>query len=151
MVVEYSDIYDSVKEQIPEQDWTDRTWTTRVDGASVEVFRTAWGNEAGEGIYYYSYGQGDDPEQEPIILELVLGDAVENREQKKDELRDRLEGRMKDLIGWEETDDDRVFMRKELPSDPLTLLPRLLEEFKKLEVVSNQINDVLGETAGNPG
>lgn len=151
MVVEYANIFQGVQEQIPEQDWTDDTWNTSHEGTRVSVYRESWVNDENNGIYYRSYGKGEDPEQEPIILELVLGDALDDRDEIREQLNDRLEGDMKDLIGWSRPDDDDVFMRKELPSDPLTLLPRLLEEFKKLEIVSQRIDETLGETTGTPG
>jgi len=146
LVVDYSNIFESVKEQIPEQDWSDRSWSTIHEGTSVQIFRDSWGDSAGEGIHYYCYGQGDDPEQNPIILELVLGDEVEEREATANELSDRLEGDMKDIIGWVRPEEEDVFMRKELPSDPLTLLPRILEELKKLEVVSRRIDETYAES-----
>jgi hypothetical protein len=151
MVVDYSNLFQSVKKQIPEQDWSDETWTTNHDGTSVNVYRESWVTDGQNGVYYRSYGQGDDPEQEPIMLELVLGDQLEDRELFEETLNDRLQGDMKDLIGWSYPDDIEVFMRKELPSDPLTLLPRLLEEFKKLEIVSQRVDETLGEMSATPG
>jgi hypothetical protein len=147
MVVDYSNIFDGVQEQIPQQDWSDESWSaiSDDDSDSVRVFRDPWGEEAG-GIHYHAYGQGEDPEQAPILFELVLGEDVDSPEAIQSSLSERLEGDMKELIGWTRPDDERVFMRKELPSDPLTLLPRLLEEFKKLEVVSNRVDEVLDTT-----
>jgi len=145
MVVEYEDIYESARKQIPEQDWSGPEWTARQDGTSIQVYKQNWNNEHGEGIYFHSYGQGDDPEQNPIILEIVFGEDIQNSVERKEELRERIGEDMKSLIGWEDSEDKSIFLRKELPSDPLTLLPRILEELKKLEIIGQRIDEMLAE------
>ena len=145
MVVDYTDIFESARKQIPQQDWSGPEWTARQKGTSIQVFKQNWKNQNEEGIYFHSYGQGDNPEQNPIILEIIFGENIENPEEKKKELRERIGEDMKSLIGWEEPEDDSIFLQKELPSDPLTLLPRILEELKKLEIIGQRIDEMLAD------
>ncbi|MFB6355714.1 MAG: hypothetical protein ABEJ65_04285 [bacterium] len=145
MVIEYTDIFTRAASEIPRQDWYTENWKVHQEDDSLELFRANWKNENHGGIRFHTYGQGDDPEQSPIMLELKVGDDVDNREQKISDVEDRMVEVMKPLIGWEVINEGDVFMRKELPSDPLTLMPRLLEEFKKLEAIADEIDAMLSD------
>lgn len=144
MVMNYGDIYSSIEDKIPAQDWYTPAWHTNVDEDSITVYRDEWIEDDKLEACFYSYGQGDDPEQNPIILEIHLGGVLDSQNEKMEELEKRVQEELKPLIGWEVLKEGELFARKEFPSDPLTLQPRLLEEFKKLEAIAYRIDQMLG-------
>ncbi|MFB6347114.1 MAG: hypothetical protein ABEK50_15430 [bacterium] len=144
MVMDYSDIYESIEGKIPVQDWYTPEWHADSDGATITVYRDDWIGEDELEACFYSFGQGDDPEEHPIVLSIHLGEVLESHSEKMHELEDRIQEELKPLIGWEIVKEGDLFARKEFPSDPLTLQPRLLEEFKKLEPIAKRIDQMLG-------
>lgn len=144
MVMDYSDIYDGIEDQVPAQDWYTTTWHVNTEGDSITLYRDDWVQNDKLEAYFYSYGQGKDPEQKPIRLEIHVGGVLDSQNEKMNELQDRIQDELKPLIGWEILKEGDLFARKEFPSDPLTLLPRLLEEFKKLEPIAHRIDQMLG-------
>ncbi len=152
MVINYVDIYESIDENIPVQDWHTPEWNSTYEEDSITLYRDDWREGDELEACFYSYGQGEDPERNPIVLEIRLGGVLNEQSEKMGQLEDKIQEDLKPLIGWEITQEDDLFARKELPSDPLTLKPRLLEEFKKLEPIAYQIDELLGyaekETAG---
>jgi hypothetical protein len=144
MVIDYEDIYESIDENVPVQDWHTPEWHSSYEGDSITLYRDDWREGDELEACFYSYGQGEDPEQNPIVLEIRLGGVLDAQNEKMDELEEKIQEDLKPLIGWEVVQEDDLFARKELPSDPLTLKPRLLEEFKKLEPIAHQIDDLLG-------
>lgn len=144
MVMDYSDIYQSVARMLPDQDWWSPEWHVRQSGDAIEVFRENWRKNDGEPfLLYRSYGQGKDPEQQPIVMEIRFGSSGLEPDAHRDALLDDLEPLIRPLIGWHEGEDDRLLLRKELPSDPLTLQPRLLQELKLLEPLAYAVDDYL--------
>ncbi len=146
MVVEYADIFTSVDEKIPAQDWYTPAWRSSANGDTIKLYRDDWRSGDELEAYFYSYGEGEDPEQHPVILEIRLSEVLGNRVERMEELEERIQDALKPLIGWKLKKEGEVFARKELPSDPLTLSPRLLEEFKKLEPIAYRIDQMLGHT-----
>lgn len=144
MVMNYADIYDSIEEKIPIQDWYTPGWNANSDGTTITVYRDDWIGDDELEACFYSYGQGEDPEQNPIVLSIHLGEILDSKSEKMHELEERIQDELKPLIGWEIVKEDDLFARKEFPSDPLTLQPRLLEEFKKLEPIARRIDQMLG-------
>lgn len=140
----YDDIYVSVHSELPKQDWYTDDWSVTQTEDSITVYRDEWTQNEDLEIYFHSHGQGDDPEENPIILSINFGQALQDQDKKMEELEDRIQDELKPLIGWEMVHGTDVFARKELPSDPLTLQPRLLEEFKKLEPIAYRIDQMLG-------
>jgi len=144
MVIDYSDIYSSIDEKIPVQDWYSPEWHSNAEADTLTVYRDDWRQGEELEACFYSYGQGKDPEQNPIILEIHLKEVLNSRSEKMEQLEENIQEDLKPLIGWDVLKEDDLFARKELPSDPLTLQPRLLEEFKKLEPISYRIDELLG-------
>lgn len=144
MVMNYADIYESIDDKILVQDWYTPEWNADSDGATITVYRDDWVGDDELEACFYSFGQGEDPEQNPIVLSIHLGGVLDSQSEKMDELEDRIQEELKPLIGWEIVKEGDVFARKEFPSDPLTLQPRLLEEFKKLEPIAYRIDQLLG-------
>jgi hypothetical protein len=150
MVIDYEDIYESIDETVPVQDWYTSEWNSSYGGDSLTVYRDDWREGDELEACFYSYGQGEDPEQNPIVLEIRLGGVLDEQDEKMAELEDKIQEDLKPLIGWEIVQEDELFARKELPSDPLTLQPRLLEEFKKLEPIAYRIDELLGYAEKEP-
>lgn len=149
MAMNYADIYESIEGKIPVQDWYSDEWNADSDGATITVYRDDWIGDDRLEACFYSFGQGEDPEQNPIILTIHLGGALDSQNEKMHELEERIQEDLKPLIGWEIVKDDDIFARKKFPSDPLTLQPRLLEEFKKLEPIAHRIDQMLGYVEDN--
>jgi hypothetical protein len=144
MVIDYSDIYASIDEKIPAQDWHSPQWHSKSDQDTLTLYRDDWREDDELEACFYSYGQGEDPEQNPIVLEIHLGGVLDSKNEKMDELEERIQEELKPLIGWEILKDEDLFARKEVPSEPLSLQPRLLEELKKLEPIAYRIDQMLG-------
>jgi hypothetical protein len=144
MVIEYSDIFVGVDEKIPVQDWHTPAWHSTTEEDSITVYRDEWREGDELEACFYSYGQGKDPEKNPVILEIHLGGVLDSKNEKMQELEERIQEELKPLIGWEVVKEGDRFARKEIPSDPLTLRPRLLEELKKLEPIAYRIDQMLG-------
>jgi hypothetical protein len=144
MVIEYSDIFVGVDEKLPAQDWHTPAWHSTTEDDSITVYRDDWRRDNELEACFYSYGQGKDPEQNPVVLEIHLGGVLDSKNEKMEELEERIQEELKPLIGWEVVKEGDLFARKELPSDPLTLRPRLLEELKKLEPIAYRIDQMLG-------
>jgi len=152
MVMDYADIYRSVAELIPDQDWYDPAWRVRQSGDAIEVFREGWVSSKGDSrLLFRSFGQGEDPEQKPVVMEIRFGPEIEEPDRHRGDLLEALEELIRPLIGWHEGEDPRLLLRKELPSDPLTLQPRLLQEFKMLEPLARAIDEYLAGVSGNAG
>lgn len=143
MVMNYADIYASIEAKLNKQDWYTDEWNSNLEEDAVRVFKEEWIGEDGLELYFESYGQGDDPEQNPIILSIKFGESLDEISNKMEMLENRIQEELKPLIGWKPVMDENTFVRKELPSDPLTLQPRLLEEFKKLDSIAFRIDQML--------
>ncbi len=146
-MINYADIYMQIQEEILKQNWYTPEWEafSPPGEASIHVYRDNWTVDGEKGIYFESFGQGEDPEDEPVILRLLFSRHVEDRKAKMERFEDLIELDMKPLIGFEIVRDEDVFMRKELPSDPLTLIPRLLEELTKLQPIAFRVDQLLGD------
>lgn len=145
-MINYADLYMQIQEEVPKQNWYTPDWEifSPPEEASLQLYRDNWRVDGELGIYFDSFGQGEDPESNPVVLRLMFSDAVEERDEKMKRLEDMSEIDMKPLIGFEILREEDVFMRKELPSDPLTLIPRILEEFTKLQPVAFRVDQLLG-------
>ena len=144
MVMNYGDIYESIEGKVVIQDWYTPEWNVDADGATITVYQDDWVGDDELEACFYSFGQGDDPEQNPIVLSIHLGGILDSQNEKMEELEERIQEELKPLIGWEIVKEGDLFARKEFPSDPLTLQPRLLEEFKKLQPIAHRIDQMLG-------
>ncbi len=159
MVMDYTDIYASIQDQIPRQNWYSDEWIHRQDEDNIWLHNERWEAEGEPMIWFHSFGQGEDPEQQPLILDFDVGRQFPDREEFLADLDEEIAPRMRPLIGWEPgpEDDPDIWQRKELPSDPITVVPRVLEEFTKLQPIARSVTEMFSGwmedrevTAGEP-
>lgn len=147
MVMDYGDIFTSVCDRVENQNWYRDGWHATTEEDNVWLFDQDWHRKDDVLVWFHAYGQGDDPEENPIRLDISVVDYLPDRQEFLDELDQDLAPRMKPLIGWEPAPDEEpaVWRRKEFPSDPITVPSRLLEEFAKLQPIAHDITERLDD------